>query len=154
MQRPLGITLIAVLCFVGAAFDAVLAALAVLRPAALAAILAALSPSGAGPQQMHAAMGAFLPVYYLVGIAFSAALGVGLWRLRNWARWIVIVLVAVSLAAVVGQIAQLLGAATVGAVVLTAFRVALCVFWLWYLFRARVRAAFARRAVMVVEAAI
>lgn len=140
--RPRGITFAAVIFAAGALFMTVLAVLSLLRPEAHRAVLHALSPSGAGPEAVHTAMGRLLPLYYAVMAGLQGTLAAGFWRLWNWTRLVVIVMVALSLLLMVGQLPPLLAAPTAGAIGLTAVRVALCVLGLWYLRRERVRQAF------------
>src|SRR5258706_5886476 len=150
--RPLGITIMSGLSFVGVASSLVLAMLALFAPAALDAVLRSLSPSGAGPEKIHEAMGAFLPVYYLVTATLGAALGVGFWKLWNWTRIVTLVLIGISLAALPFQIALVLQAPSASAVALTAFRLSLCALWGWYLLRPSVRAAFHSRSAPAIAA--
>ena len=80
----------------GAVFMLVLAALALFRPEALTAVLRGLSPSGAGPEAMHSAMGRLLPFYYAAMAAAQGVLAAGFWKLWNWARIVVLVMIALS----------------------------------------------------------
>lgn len=52
VKRPLGITILAVLNFIGAAFEAVLFILAVAAPETLLSWISALSPQGSGPDEL------------------------------------------------------------------------------------------------------
>ena len=140
--RPIGITIITVLFSVSGALYLALAALAIFNRDALRAILHALSPSGAGPEAIHTAMGRMLPLYYILMAAVTTAMAVGFWRLRNWARMVMLGTIALSLVLMVTQVRPLLSAPTVGAISLTLLRVALSVVWLWYLLRRPVRDAF------------
>jgi hypothetical protein len=72
----------------------------------------------------------------------TAALAVGFWTLRNWARLVVLGMIEFSLLLLVSQLRPLLTAATAGAIILTLVRVVLLVLRLWYLFRRPVRDAF------------
>jgi len=141
-RRPLGITILAVLSGVGVAQYAVLAALAVFDRAALDGLLRALSPSGAGPEALHSAMGRWLPFYYLAMTGLSAAMALGFWRLWNWVRLVILTMMAVSLMLMLGELPGLFAAPTANAIGLTLLRVGLCVLWGWYLLRRPVREAF------------
>ena len=142
--RPLGVTFLALLFSAGGVFMAVLATLAVFRPEALAAVLRALSPSGAGPEALHTAMGRLLPLYYTAMAGFHAVLGVGFWKLWNWTRIVFLAMIGLSLLLMVTEVRSLLAAPTAAAVALTLVRVGLSVLWLWYLRRQPVREAFSR----------
>ncbi len=141
-KRPLGITILAVLSGVGVAQYAVLAALAVFDRATLDGLLRAMSPSGAGPEQLHNAMGAWLPVYYLAMTGLSGVMTLGFWRLWNWVRMVILAMMAISVVLMLGELPGLLAAPTANAIGLTLLRLGLCVLWAWYLLRRPVREAF------------
>jgi hypothetical protein len=141
-KRPLGITILAVLFALGVAQYAVLAALAVFNRAALDSFLRALSPSGAGPETLHTAMGAWLPVYYLAMAGLTGAMAWAFWRLKNWARLAMLGLIGLSLGLMLGELPGLIADPAAKAVGLTLLRVALSALWAWYLLRRPVREAF------------
>lgn len=143
--RPLGITLLAWLFFVNSAFYALLAALMVVRPTALATILHALSPGGTGPETTHTAMGAWLPIYYVTGAGLCATVAAGLWRLRNWARLVVLALTVLAAITIPMAVIALMRSPNAGAAVLTLLRICLSAALIWYLLGATVRAAFRPR---------
>jgi uncharacterized membrane protein (DUF2068 family) len=90
MVRPTGVTILAVLAFIGAGVLVLLALLSLLG----GALVSSLSSSGAG---MMAGMGAAVVAIFLLVIAVvEAVVGVGLWKLQNWARVVTIVLVGLS----------------------------------------------------------
>jgi len=62
--RPIGVTILALLLALNPVVYVALAALAVFNHGTLVAVLHALSPSGAGPETMHTAMGRIQPFYY------------------------------------------------------------------------------------------
>ncbi len=142
--RPIGVTIFAGLFALNVVFYVVLAVLAAFNHSALVAVLHALSPSGAGPEAIHTAMGHFQPFYYAAMAVITGALAVGFWRLRNWARIIVLGMIELSLLLMVAEIRPLLTTLTAGAIALTLVRVALSVLGLWYFFRRPVRNAFRR----------
>ena len=142
--RPIGVTIFASLFALNLAFYAVLATLAAFNHTALVTLLHALSPSGAGPEAIHTAMGRVQPFYYTAMAVLTGALAAGFWRLQNWARIVVLGMIELSLLLVVSEIRPLLTAPTAGAIVLTVVRVALSALCLWYLFRRSVRDAFRR----------
>ena len=140
--RPLGISIFAVLFAVNVAFYVVLASLAVINRSALTAMLHALSPSGAGPEAIHTAMGRLLPLYYAAMAGVTTALAMGFWRLWNWARIVILAMTGISLVFVVAKMPLLMASPTPGATVLTLVRVALCVLVGWYLLSRPVRDSF------------
>jgi hypothetical protein len=143
--RPIGVTVLASLLALSPVVYVVLAALAVFNHGTLVAVLHALSPSGAGPEAMHTAMGRMQPLYYSFMAVLSGALAVGFWRLRNWARIVVLGMIELSLVLMVTEVRPLLTAPTARAIVLTLVRIAVSVLCLWYLFRRPVRGAFRRQ---------
>jgi len=143
--RPIGVTILASLLALNPVVYVVLAGLAVFSHATLVAVLHALSPSGAGPEPIHTAMGRLQPLYYSVMAILSGALAVGFWRLRNWARIVVLGMIELSLVLMATEVRPLLTAPTARAIVLTLVRIAVSVLCLWYLFRRPVRKAFRRQ---------
>jgi len=140
--RPIGITILALLFGVNVAVYVVFAALAIFNHGALVAVLHVLSPSGAGPETIHGSMGRVQPLYYSAMAVLTGAMAVGFWRMHNWARIVMLALIALSLILMVTEVQPLLAAPIAGAIVLTLVRVALSVFWIWYLLRRPVRDAF------------
>jgi hypothetical protein len=144
--RPIGITILALLFALNVGAYAVFAVLAVFNHGALVAVLHTLSPSGAGPETIHSSMGRVQPLYYSAMAVLTCAMAVGFWKLQNWARIVMLALITVSLVLMTTALRPLLAAPTAGAIILTLVRVALSVFWLWYLLRLRVRDVFRREA--------
>ena len=140
--RPKGITILAVLLALNVALFVALAAVAIFSRSSLMAFLHALSPSGAGPEAIHTAMGGLLPLYYGVMAGVTAALALGFWRLWNWARIVMLGIIVLSLVLMVTEVRPLLNEPTAGAIILTLVRVALSVLWVWYLLCRPVRDAF------------
>jgi hypothetical protein len=148
--RPLGVTILAVLAFLNMAVYIVFAVLSIVSMDRLAAILQALSPGGAGPAAMQMSMQRFLPVYYVVFMLITGALGLGFWKLWNWARIVSLLLIGVSLIAAVWETFSDVHGGNVagGAVYWVRIGVSVLISVLigWYLMSAKVRAAFGARA--------
>ena len=149
-SRPVSITIISVLWFLDAAFYAVLAVLSIFNHDALAALLGAISPGGAGPAAVHLAMGRLEPVYYVAMTLITGALAWGFWNLWNWSRIVALVLIGVNLAG--ASIAPFIMAQSESSVLNAASLVRVAVSVLigllvgWYLLSAKVRAAFRKSA--------
>lgn len=141
MNRPLGITVLAVLSFIGCSFYLVLTWLSLFHQPLLASLLRGLSPGGSGPE-VQLTMGALLPVYYLVSLVLSIFLSLGLWKLWNWTRIVLLLMIAISFIAGIVTAPGVFHAATAGAVGLWVLRISLCIFVGWYLLSRNVRAAF------------
>lgn len=92
MERPTGVTILAILSFIGAALT-VLGACAMFL--AGAAGIAAAS-RGRGMGGTLAALGAFAGVVLLIFAVIYVVNGFGLWKLRGWGRILTIVLVAIG----------------------------------------------------------
>jgi uncharacterized membrane protein (DUF2068 family) len=91
MERPTGVTILAILAFVGAGL-LVLAALGFLLVGGVM-----LSRMAAMPMGMMGGIGvAFVAVFCLVFAVLYVVIGAGLWKLQNWARILAIVLAALA----------------------------------------------------------
>ncbi len=145
MNRPTGVTVIAVLYFIGAAFCILGGLGMILGGGFLASIISKSQANGAGAGAgIMAGLGAALGIGLLVGAAIAALLGWGLLKLKEWARITVIVLASLGL--VLGVLG-LLGALAHFAVILlfgVVVRVAINGCILWYLLQPDVKVAFQR----------
>ncbi|MFN2502449.1 MAG: hypothetical protein ABR530_10620 [Pyrinomonadaceae bacterium] len=144
VKRPLGITILAGLNFIGAAFEAVLFILAVAAPETLRSLISALSPQGAGPDEILN-LGPMLAVYFAVMAIVTGLIGYGLWTLRNWARIITMIIAGLSLVGMVVSLVQVGGAINLTTIILGLVRIGLCVLILWYLWKPDIRDAFRKR---------
>ena len=131
----------AVLGFVSAALYAVLALVAVFNPPAIAALLHTLSPGGSGPE-VQLRLGPFLPVYYVLALVGMMFVAEGLWKLRNWTRIVMLVVIAVSLVAALATAPGVIQSGRAGVLAMWGVRVGLCLVWGWYLVSDSVRSAF------------
>jgi hypothetical protein len=92
MERPAGVTVIAVLGFVGA-FFLFFAALGMLLGGAILSSLA----NRPGLGMVAGIGGAIVGVVFVTIGALYLILGIGLWKLQNWARIVTLILVALGL---------------------------------------------------------
>jgi len=131
-MRPVGVTVLAVLHFVGAIVMAFVAILLFLGTS-----MAASSPSGA---TILLGLGVFGIVLVLLFAVLGALLGWGLWNLKNWARLVVLIISAL------GVVATLMNLVFTG--IELAFvagyliRLAYYALVIWYLLRPHVKLAF------------
>ena len=137
MQRPTGVTILAVLAFMGAGL-LVLLGLAIFMGGAM------LSSMSAYPR-FGAIAGGIIAVFFLVFAVLDAVIGVGLWKLQNWARVLTIVLTGLGLLGSVGGLVSPFAYAhffffafLVRRVIVTAIQVWILV----YLFKPHVKQAF------------
>lgn len=140
-KRPWGVSLLAILFFVAVVSYSILTFLAIAAPETLRSVLIGLSPQGSGPETLLN-MGGLLMIYFLVMGVVAAVVGYGLWTLRNWARWIVIVITALSLLAAVAGTVQVLNNIELSTVLFGLVRIGLSALLLWYLWTSNVRVAF------------
>ena len=139
MQRPTGVTILAVLAFIGAGL---------LVAAALFSLLGGMlvSTMGASRMGMLAGVGAaVIAIFLLIAAAVDIVVGVGLWKLKNWARIITIVLIGIGLLGSVLSIVSPFGHMHVFFFVFLIRRLILAAIYawiLWYLFQPNVKQAF------------
>lgn len=139
MNRPVGVTILAILDFIGAAF-CLLGGIGMILGGGFVASM--LSQQGQGGAGILAGLGAAAGVLIIIIGGVSALVGFGLWKLKGWARIVSIVLFAIS---AVMQLIGLLGILAhfnVFAFVWTVFWIAVDVFVIWYLLKPEVKAAF------------
>jgi len=142
-QRPVGVTVLAVLQFLGGAF-CLLAALAMfLGGGAIAAALASGAREGGavggGAVALIMGVGGFLFVFFAL---VSVVNGYGMWKLKGWGRWMTIIFTGLSaLFCLLGLMAAL--------VHFNPFTFVWQIFWLaiyalilWYMFTPDVQRAF------------
>jgi hypothetical protein len=93
MQRPLGVTIIAILAIISGLFKLCLPTLGI----AGSSLLFALGPVGAG----FGTVGILVSLFFgLSGILFLVG-GFGLWRMRKWGWWLAIIGTGFAVAGVV-----------------------------------------------------
>ena len=136
MNRPVGVTILAVLEFIGAGFCALAGILVVVG--AGAGFLGSMTQGQGGMGGLMAMVGGALSVFFFVLAAIAALLGWGLWSLKNWARIAVIVLSA--LGAILSLLALLNFSSTI--IVGVIIRLAINGVIIWYLLQPNVAAAF------------
>jgi hypothetical protein len=142
MGRPVGVTVIAILDFLGAAL-CILGGVLIMVGGGLAASFLGQGQGGAAGAGFAAAFGAVLGVFFIAIALLVAFVGWGLWKLKGWARIVAIVLAAI------GAVLQLFGLLSIFAHFnIVSFIWTLCVLaynvWvIWYLLKADVKAAFA-----------
>jgi hypothetical protein len=142
MVRPVGVTILAILNFIGAAFCLLGGIGMILGGGFIATMLSQQGQGSAGAAGVLAGLGAAAGVFIIIMGGVSALLGFGLWKLKGWARIVSIVLYGISAAF---QLLGLLGTLAhfnVFALVWSVFWVAVDAFVIWYLLKPEVKAAF------------
>ena len=162
-KRPMGVTLLGGLYLLGAATNAFFCIFSLVNQGAFRTMFEQLDAGPVDPA-IHLRLGALLPVYFLIMIAVASALGVGMWRLMNWARIVTLVLAGLTLAAgLIALVTLLMSSQPVGPVMTAAQRgvepfmtvvsffllevpwevsLPVSAFFCWYLLRPSVQAAF------------
>lgn len=142
MQRPTGVTILAVLVFLVTCLYIVAALVFFLGGAALSQLGG--GPSGATMDMgaMLAGLGAFAGVIMLALAVFSVAVGVGLWKLQNWGRILAIVFIVLGLISALAGVFSAVAEARFGPLLWGLIVVGIDVWILWYLFRPHVKQAF------------
>ncbi len=137
MQRPTGVTVIALLHFLGAG----LLVLCGLMMFAGGGFLATMAGSSAA-RTMLAGMGVFLGILFLAFAALGLFIGIGLWKLKNWARVLTIVLNAISLVFAVLALFGALMHFSIGLFIGVLIRAAIALIIILYLLKPDVKKAF------------
>lgn len=143
MGRPTGVTILAILNFIGAALCLLGGIAMILGGGFLATMLS--QGQGAGGAGILAGLGAAAGVVIIICGGISALIGFGLWKLKGWARIVSIVLYGIS---AVLQLLGLLGSLAhfnAFAVIWSVFWIAVDAFVIWYLLKPEVKAAFQPR---------
>jgi hypothetical protein len=146
MQRPAGVTVIAVLDFIGAGFCVIGALVAFFFGSMLASFIGAAAGAngtvapGAG---VMAGIGVVLGVGFLVGAALIIFVALGLLKLKNWARVVTIVLGALGLLGNLAKFARGMGGS---GMVWTIISLAYDIWVIWYMLQPNVKAAFGQPA--------
>jgi hypothetical protein len=141
MGRPVGVTILAILDFIGAAL-CLLGGIGMLvgGSAIGAAISQQAGSSGGGG--IFAMLGAAAGVFMLVFAAIAALLGWGLWGLKNWARIITIVLMGINIAFGLLGLVAIFAHFNVLSFIWSVFWMAIYALVIWYLLKPEVKAAF------------
>lgn len=140
MERPAGVTVLAVLNFLGAGL-CVLGGLAFMVDMGIGGAAAA-SRKGAGMGAFLVGLGAVGGVVLLVFAVIAALVGIGLWTLRGWARTVTIVLSILGLVVAVPAFFISLLSFRVVHLIFLLTRAGISALIVWYMFRPHVKQAF------------
>lgn len=137
MQRPTGVTVLAILSFLGAGLLVIGALVMFAGGAMLATMLRSSMPSG-----ILAGVTSVIAVFCLLFAALYVVTGIGLWTLKPWGRILTIILVSLSLLfSVLGLLTSMMHF-MIGIVI---WRIIVCgidALILWYMFTPEVKRAF------------
>ncbi len=148
MNRPTGVTVLAILLFIGTALLVLMAVGTFLGGAFVVSMIGASarqSGAGAAGAGIGAFIGAMIGVFFLIGAGLNAICGFGLWNLKEWGRMLTIVLSAIGVAlGVISFFFSLLHFHIFG-LFFVMVRIAISALVIWYLSQPEVKAAFAPR---------
>ena len=133
MPRPSGVTAIAGLFFAAAAYLLIVALVLLLRPGTVS--LMAGSPLLGGLELAG-------PYMFLLMSAVGATIGLGLWRMHNWARRMAILAAMLGVALLVPTVSAQATSSPSLALAESALGVIVRIVSLWYLYQAPVADAF------------
>ena len=142
MGRPVGVTILAILNFIGAAFCLLGGIGMILGGGFIASMLSQQGQGSAGAAGILAGLGAAAGVFIIIIGGVSALVGFGLWKLKAWARIVSIVLWGINAAF---QLLGILGTLThfnLFGLIWGVFWIAVDAFVIWYLLKPEVKAAF------------
>lgn len=137
MERPVGVTIIAILDFLGAFFLVIAGLFLILGLGALGA-----ARGHAGGMIALAGLGAVGAAFMFVFAAVAAFVGYGLIKLQNWARIVTIVLAGLGLVFAIPSLLFLVVRFHPFAIMSLFIRVAINALILWYMLQRPVKEAF------------
>lgn len=143
MARPVGVTILAILNFIGAAFCLLGGITMIAGGGFLATLISQQNqPGSAGAAGFFAGLGAFMGIFIIIIGGIGLLVGIGLLKLKEWARIVSIVFAGIGAAL---QLLGLLGSLShfnIIAVVWSLFWIGINGLIIWYLLKPEVKAAF------------
>ncbi len=148
MERPAGVTVIAVLDFIGAGFGLIGALLMFMGGSILASLFSAAATAngatGTAPAAgIMASIGIIAGVIILCFVVLAIFIAMGLLKLKNWARIATIVLSALGL---LGSVRNIVMAFHGSGMVVTIVILAYYIWVIWYMLQPNVKVAFGQTA--------
>jgi hypothetical protein len=138
MERPTGVTILAVLYFIGTAFLGICGLLFIVG----GSMLSGLAQSGGPGSAIFAAGGAVVGGVFLVLALLELAIGIGFIKLQNWARVVAIVFTGIAVLFGVLGMLSLLAHVVVFALMIRLITLAIQIWIMVYLFKPHVKQAF------------
>ena len=141
MQRPVGVTVLAVLNFIGACFLVLGGLLAIVGAGFLGASAAAGKPMG--PMALLAGGGIIIGVFFIIFAVIPVVIGYGLLKLKNWARIVSIVFAVIGIVGSLPGLFSALGHVVIFTLVVNLIGIGIDALIVWYLLQPDVKKAFA-----------
>ena len=138
MGRPTGVTVIAVLDFIGAGLCVLLGIAALVGASFLGAFMSQAQGGNAAAGGFMAMLGGAISIFLIIVGGISGLVGWGMWTLKSWARIVQIIFAALGLLGALSLLLHFSGAVLFGFVL----RVAINGLIIWYLLKPEVAAAF------------
>ena len=140
MDRPIGVTILAILEFIGAGFLILVGLLLLVGMS----MLGAMGGGGEGASMMGilGALGAAAGVVVIILALIPLAIGIGLWKLRNWARILVIIFAGLGALGNAARVIWGLGSGDMLNTVAGIIGLGIQALILWYMFQLHVKQAF------------
>ena len=138
MERPTGVTILAVLYFMGTAFLGLFGILFIVG----GSMLSGMARNGGPGSALFAMGGAVVGAVFLVCALINLALGIGFIKLQNWARVAVIVFTGIAVLLGVLGLFSLFLHVMVFALIVRFITLAIQIWILVYLFKPHVKEAF------------
>jgi hypothetical protein len=142
MKRPAGITIIAVLYFLGAAGYAAMLLLWLFSRDTLINLVERVSPTASLAPALLLEMAGVVTIYFLLMACFCAIAGNGIWRLQAWAWFVTIAFACISLLFDATLLLRVFSHIPAGVLALGVLRLLFLGGLVWYLGRPTVRSAF------------
>jgi hypothetical protein len=98
MNRPTGVTVLAILLFIGSGLLVLLGVGSFLGGAFIGSMVGARAQEHGAGAGIGAFIGGLIGIFFLIGAALNAICGFGLWSLKEWGRMLTIVLTAIGVA--------------------------------------------------------
>ena len=143
MQRPVGVTILAILYFIATCGLALFGIAIIVGGGFLGTMLAQNPDISESVAAILAGVGVFISIFFFAFAVLFGFLGYGMWNLRNWARTIAIVLSIIG--AVFASLGVLWGILRIAPfrLISSGIRLGINVLIIWYLNQPHVKAAFA-----------
>jgi hypothetical protein len=142
MSKPAGVIVIAILYFLGAGLLLLAGIGFVVGGGAIATMMSQQNQAGGGLATLMGALGAGVGIFFLICGVLDVLIGIGLLKLKNWARIVAIVFAAIGacfqIFGLLGSLAHFNPVSFVISLIILGIQALI----IWYLLKPEVKAAF------------